>query len=266
MNASASLKFSYIGLILFLMYLPIIILIVLSFNQSVYSMQWSGFSMQWYQELWQDQAIWLAALNSLLLGASNAICATVLGCLAAINLYRYSFFSKKITKASLIALLIAPDIMLGVSFLLLFSFLHIKLGFLTLLGAHITFCLPFVTITIYSALSSCDKNIFEAAKDLGASEFKIIMKILLPILWPALLASWLLSFTLSLDDVIISYFISGPNFEILSLKIYALARSGLKPELNALCTVIFGVTLCLVVAFHLMLYYQRKTRKIPYEN
>ncbi len=266
MNTSNHLKFSYIGLILLLMYLPIVILIILSFNQSTYSMEWSGFSMHWYQELWQDQAIWLATLHSLILGSSNAICATVLGFLAAVNLYRYSFFSKSITKASLIALLIAPDIMLGISFLLLFNFLKIKLGFFSLLAAHITFCLPFVTITIYSALSSCDKNIFEAAKDLGASEFTIIIKILLPILWPALLASWLLSFTLSLDDVIISYFISGPNFEILPLKIYGLARSGIKPELNALCTVIFSVTLCLVIAFHLMLYYQRKTRKVSYEN
>jgi spermidine/putrescine transport system permease protein len=141
-----------------------------------------------------------------------------------------------------------PDIVLGISLLLLFSFFHINLGFTSLFLAHVTFCLPFVIITVYTRLTGIDKNIFEAAKDLGANEFIILLKITLPLLLPAIIASWLLSFTLSFDDVMISYFVAGPSFEILPLKIYSMARIGVKPELNALCSMIFLITLLVVVS------------------
>lgn len=264
MQSSSKLKVGYIGLVLALLYLPVLVLIVLSVNDSTYSMQWHGFSLAWYQELGRDQEIWLAAFNSLILGLSAATCATLLGSLAAINIYRYRFFGKRAIHACMFVLLIAPEIILGIALLLLFNIMQIKLGFLSLLCAHITFCLPFVAITVYSTLSGCDTNIFEAAKDLGASEFVVVRKIIFPMLWPALLAGWLLSFTLSLDDVMISYFVSGPEFEILPLKIFALARLGLKPELNALCTIMFGVTLCLVVAAHHILKRQQSNREINY--
>jgi spermidine/putrescine transport system permease protein len=131
--------------------------------------------------------------------------------------------------------------------------LKISLGFWSLLLAHITFCIPFVVVTVYSRMASFDNNIFEAAKDLGAKDLIIFSRIVLPLLWPALLAGWLLSFTLSLDDVIISYFVTGPGFEILPLKIYSMVRLGVKPEINALCTVTFALTLFLVVLSQLAL-------------
>ena len=134
-----------------------------------------------------------------------------------------------------------------VPLLILFTFLQLKLGFISLLLAHVSFCIPFVVVTTYSRLVSFDKNIFEAAKDLGAGDFLILRKIIFPLLWPALFASWLLSFTLSLDDVIISYFVAGPEFQILPLQIYSMVKAGIKPEINALCSVLFCITVALII-------------------
>jgi spermidine/putrescine transport system permease protein len=150
-------------------------------------------------------------------------------------------------------LILSPDIVMGISLLILFSLLKITLGFWSLLLAHITFCIPFVVVTVYSRIVSFDEYIFEAAKDLGARDSVILTRIILPLLWPALAAGWLLSFTLSIDDVIISYFVAGPDFEILPLKIYSMVRLGVKPEINALCTVTFGLTLILIVISQLTL-------------
>ena len=119
--------------------------------------------------------------------------------------------------------------------------------------SHISFCIPFVVVTTYSRLVSVDKNIFEAAKDLGASEGIIFWRVIIPLLWPALFAGWLLSFTLSLDDVIISYFVAGPEFEILPLRIYSMVRSGITPEINALCSALFSVTLLFIIVSQLVL-------------
>jgi spermidine/putrescine transport system permease protein len=147
----------------------------------------------------------------------------------------------------LFILIVSPDIVMAISLLILFSTLKVELGFWTLLLSHITFCLPFVAVTVYSRISSFDKFIFEAAKDLGASDPVIFMRIIVPLLWPAILVGWLLSFTLSLDDVIISYFVTGPDFQILPLQIFSMVRLGVKPELNALCSVMFGLTLLIVL-------------------
>lgn len=142
---------------------------------------------------------------------------------------------------------------MGISLLILFFLLKMRLGFWSLLLSHITFCIPFVAVTVYSRLSGLDKNVFEAARDLGANDFMSFRRIIIPMLWPAILAGWLLSFTLSLDDVIISFFVTGPDFQILPLYIYSLVRIGLKPELNALCSVMFAITLFIVVLFQLIL-------------
>jgi spermidine/putrescine transport system permease protein len=131
--------------------------------------------------------------------------------------------------------------------------MKISLGFFTLLFAHITFCIPFVAVTVYSRITGLDKNIFEAARDLGAKDFTIFLRIIIPLLWPAIIAGWLLSFTLSLDDVIISYFVTGPDFQILPLQIFSMVRLGVTPEVNALCSVMFTVTLFIVIISQLML-------------
>lgn len=245
--------FSYVTSIYLFFYIPIIILIIYSFNDAQYSLLWHGFSLRWYTELFADTDLWIAVWHSLVLGVLAASAAMCIGSLAAISLYRYLFMGRQLLYGLIFILILSPDIVMGISLLILFSFIKISLGFWSLLLAHITFCIPFVVVTVYSRMASFDEYIFEAARDLGANDIVILLRILLPLLWPAMLAGWLLSFTLSLDDVIISYFVTGPGFEILPLKIYSMVRLGVKPEINALCAVTFALTLVLVVLSQVVL-------------
>jgi spermidine/putrescine transport system permease protein len=238
---------SYLTGIYLFFYIPIIVLIVYSFNDAQYSLVWHGFSMRWYHELFQDGDLWIAVLHSLVLGFAAATIAMCIGGLMAISLFRYSFFGRRLLNGLIFILILSPDIVMGISLLILFSLLQVTLGFWSLLLAHITFCIPFVVVTVNSRIVSFDQYIFEAAKDLGATDTIILTRIILPLLWPALFAGWLMSFTLSIDDVIISYFVAGPDFEILPLKIYSMVRLGVKPEINALCTVTFCLTLLLIL-------------------
>lgn len=247
----------YLALIYAFLYIPIAIVIWLSFNDARYSLLWHGFTWKWYVTLAHDADIIQVAINSLILGIFAASLATVLGAFAAINLYRYRFFGHKGIYNLLFMMIIMPDIVIAIALLLLFKTLHLKLGFWTLLLAHTTFCLPFVFITTSSRLSGMNKHIIEAARDLGATEQVIFFRVLLPLLLPALISGWLLSFTLSLDDVIISYFVTGPGFEILPLKIYSMVRLGVNPEINALSTILFTLTLFVVFTSQLL------TRKKP---
>lgn len=237
---------SYLTAVYMFFYIPIIVLIVYSFNDAQYSLVWHGFSMRWYHDLFSDSDLWISVFHSFVLGISSATIAMGIGGLTAISLYRYKFFGRKFLYGLIFILILSPDIVMGISLLILFSLLKVTLGFWSLLLAHITFCIPFVVVTVYSRIVSFDQFIFEAAKDLGAKDSVILTRIVLPLLWPALFAGWLLSFTLSIDDVIISYFVAGPDFEILPLKIYSMVRLGVKPEINALCTVTFGLTLVLI--------------------
>lgn len=246
-------KIGYLSLIYSFFYIPIIVLIVYSFNNSQFSLVWHGFTWHWYQDLFIDDDLWVATWHSFYLGITAATLATIIGMLAAISIYRYRFRGKQFLNGLVFIMILSPEIVTGAALLILFTALQLKLGFLTLLLAHATFCIPFVIVTTYSRLVSLDKNIFEAAKDLGANDWLILRRILLPLLAPALFAGWLLSFTLSLDDVIVSYFISGPEFEILPLRIFAMVRSGIKPEINALCSVLFCFTLFMVVLSQLAL-------------
>jgi spermidine/putrescine transport system permease protein len=244
---------SYLTAIYLFFYIPIICLIVYSFNNAQYSLVWHGFSMRWYQELFSDSDLWISVWHSIVLGVSAATIAMCVGGLTAITMYRYDFFGRRLLFGLIFILILSPDIVMGISLLILFSLMKVTLGFWSLLLAHITFCIPFVVVTVYSRIVSFDEYIFEAAKDLGAKDSVILSRIILPLLWPALLSGWLLSFTLSIDDVMISYFVAGPDFEILPLKIYSMVRLGVKPEINALCTVTFGLTLLLVALSQLVL-------------
>ncbi len=244
---------SYLTAIYLFFYIPILVLIAYSFNNAQYSLVWHGFSMRWYNDLFSDSDLWVAVLHSCILGISAATIAMCIGGLTAISLYRYHFFGRKILYGLIFILILSPDIVMGISLLILFSLLQVTLGFWSLLLAHITFCIPFVVVTVYSRIVSFDEYIFEAAKDLGAKDSVILTRIILPLLWPALFSGWLLSFTLSIDDVIISYFVAGPDFEILPLKIYSMVRLGVKPEINALCAVTFGLTLTLIVISQVIL-------------
>ncbi|MEA5103221.1 spermidine/putrescine ABC transporter permease PotC [Pantoea sp. S18] len=234
-------------------YIPIIILIVNSFNSSRFGINWQGFSTQWYRLLMNNDSLIQAAQHSLLMGVLSASCATIIGSLTAVALYRYRFRGKPFVSGMLFVVMMSPDIVMAISLLVLFMLLGISLGFWSLLFSHNTFCLPFVVITVYSRLKGFDVRMLEAAKDLGASEVTILRKILLPLALPAVAAGWLLSFTLSMDDVVVSSFVTGPSFEILPLKIYSMVKVGVSPEVNALATILLLLSLLLVALSQLLL-------------
>jgi spermidine/putrescine transport system permease protein len=236
----------YLVFIYVFLYFPMAVLIIYSFNNSQYSLTWKGFTLAWYHLLLTDGTLLQVALNSLTVATCAATLATVIGTTAAVSLYRYRFFGRQVLYALIYVLIMSPDIVMGISLLILFVSIRLPLGFWTLLLAHITFCIPFVVVTVYSRMSGFDRHILEAAKDLGASEYQIFRSIILPLLMPAVLAGWLLSFTLSMDDVIISFFVTGPGFEVLPLRIFSMVRLGVKPEINGLCTIMFVLTLVFI--------------------
>ena len=253
MSPRGAVRIAYLILIYGFLYLPILVLIVYSFNDAKYSLEWRGLTWAWYQNLFDDPDLLQAALNSVLIAALSATVATGIGALAAVALYRYEFFGKPLLRGLIFVLMMTPDIVMGIALLILFASLSLPLGFWTLLLAHITFNIPFVVVTVLSRISGFDRHLIEAAKDLGATEFQTVRRIVLPLLMPAVAAGWLLSFTLSMDDVMVSFFVTGPTFEILPLKIYSMVRLGVTPEINALCTIMLGVTLFLILIAQLLL-------------
>jgi spermidine/putrescine transport system permease protein len=237
----------YIGAVYLFLYTPILVLVVYSFNASRLSTQWTGFTLAWYRRLAANQALLEAAGNSLIVAVSAATIATVLGTLAAMVIYRYRFKGRGLINGGLYVLTVSPDIVMGISLLVLFVGAGLPLGFTTLLLGHVTFCLPFAAITVMARLKGFNAHLVEAAQDLGADEVTIFRRIVFPLIWPAVLAGWLLSFTLSLDDVMVSFFITGPGFEILPLRIYSMVRLGVKPEINALCAILLVFTFIVVL-------------------
>lgn len=247
-----TVRFSFMSVVYGFLYLPIIVLIVNSFNANKFGMKWDAFTTKWYETLVNNDSLMQAAWHSINVAVFSATAATVIGSLTAVALFRYNFKGKNAVNGMLFVVMMSPDIVMAISLLALFLVLGAQLGFFTLLIAHITFCLPFVVVTVYSRLNGFDVKMLEAAKDLGASEWTILSKIILPLAKPAVAAGWLLSFTLSLDDVIISSFVTGPTYEILPLKIYSMVKVGISPEVNALATVMLVVSLTLVILSQLI--------------
>ncbi|MAE39421.1 spermidine/putrescine ABC transporter permease PotC [uncultured Psychrobacter sp.] len=243
----------YLSLIYLLLYLPIIVLVVMSFNESKTGYNWGGFSLKWYESLFNNQAMLDAFWHSIVLGLIAATVSTLIGTLTAMALHRYDFRGKGLLNGLLFVLMMSPEIVLAISLLALFLLIGLQLGFVSLLIAHITFCLPFVVITVFARLSSLDERLMEAARDLGASESTMIRTVLIPVILPAVMAGWLLAFTLSLDDVVVSTFVTGPSYEILPLRIYSMVRVGLKPEVNAVGTLLLAASLVLVIMSQLLL-------------
>ncbi|WP_319777769.1 spermidine/putrescine ABC transporter permease PotC [Maridesulfovibrio sp.] len=243
----------YAGMIFLFLYLPLAVMVAYSFNSSKYSMNWKGFTFDWYFKLAGNDRLIETAVNSLLLASVSATVATLLGTVAAVLITKYRFHGRKVMQGSLYVVMMAPDIVMGISLLILFVAVSIPLGFWTLLLAHVTFSVPFVVITVSARLKGLDPHLLEVAKDLGAGDYETFRHIIVPLAWPSVLSGWLLSFTLSMDDVIVSFFTTGPTFEILPLRIYSMVRLGVKPEVNALCAVMIAVTLVLVTLSQLLI-------------
>lgn len=237
----------YLTLVYALLYLPILVLIIYSFNDSRTGYRWGGWSLRWYEALFDNHAMVQAMWNSLWLALAAATVSTLIGGLTALALHRYQFRGKQALRGMLFVVMMSPEIVLAIALLALFLLVGLQLGFVSLLLAHVTFCLPFVVITVMARLSGLDERLLEAARDLGAGEFTTVRTILVPVMMPALLAGWLLGFTLSLDDVVVSTFVSGPGYEILPLRIYSMVRVGLKPEVNALGSLLLVFSLVMLV-------------------
>ncbi|EOG1932952.1 spermidine/putrescine ABC transporter permease PotC [Providencia stuartii] len=241
-----TLRGGFMAIVYAYLYIPIIILIVNSFNESRFGISWQGFSTKWYELLINNDSLLQAAGHSLTMAIISATFATIIGTLTAVALFRYRFRGKPFVGGMLFVVMMSPDIVMAISLLVLFMLLGGSLGFWSLLFSHITFCLPFVVVTVYARLKDFDVKMLEAARDLGAGEFTILRKIILPLAFPAVVAGWLLSFTLSMDDVVVSSFVTGPSYEILPLKIYSMVKVGVSPEVNALATVLLIMSLVLV--------------------
>ncbi len=250
------------------LYVPILILIVYSFNDSRLVTVWSGFSFKSYVELFEDQQILNAAWLSLKIAFLCACMSLILGLMASLALVRFGRFRGHLTFAGMItAPLVMPEVITGLSLLLLFVAMEQALGWpagrgmLTIFIAHVTFSTAFVTVILSSRLREVDRSIEEAAMDLGASPLKVFFVITLPIISPALLAAWLLGFTLSLDDLVIASFVSGPGSTTLPMKVFSSVRLGVSPKINALATIIiFLVSFGVLLAGWLSLRWEKKRK------
>jgi putrescine transport system permease protein len=224
------------------LYLPIAILVINSFNASRLVTVWGGWSTRWYEALLHDRAMLEAAWTSLRIAALSASAATVLGTLAAVTLVRAGRFRGRIGFSAMVyAPLVMPEVITGLSLLLLFVALGVDRGFWTVTVAHTTVTLSFVTVVVQSRLLSFDRSLEEAAMDLGCPPLKTFLTITLPLIFPAVAAGWMLAFTLSFDDLVIASFTTGPGATTLPMRIYSEVRLGVKPEINAICTVMLAV-------------------------
>lgn len=249
------LRWAYLSIVYAFLYIPIIIVVIFSFNNSKVSLLWHGFTWHWYRILFTDGDLGLVVWHSLWLGICASTIATGLGMIASTALYRYRFLGRQTLQLMIFMLIIMPDLVLGVALLILMNFSHFSLGFWSLLVAHITFCLPFAVVIIGNQLRQLNKHILEAGRDCGANAWQLFQKILMPLIMPGLVASWLLSFTMSIDDVVISYFVSGPDYEILPLRIYSMVKMGVNPEINALSTLLLIFTIGMTCVAYM---YQRR--------
>lgn len=235
------------------LYLPICILVIYSFNASRLVTVWGGWSTRWYAELLRDSALLDAAFVSLRVAAISATAATVLGTLAAIALVRFGRFRGRLPFSALIfAPIVMPEVITGLALLLLFVAIDADRGLWTVTIAHTTLTLCFVTLVVQSRLVTFDRSLEEAAMDLGCPPLRTFLTVTLPLIWPAVAAAWLLAFTLSLDDLVIASFTTGPGATTLPIRVYSDVRLGVKPEINAICTVMIAIVAVAVATVSLL--------------
>ena len=237
----------YLGLILFLIYAPIVTLIVLSFNASKSRAKWGGFTLHWYSSLFQDKAIMAALYNTLLIALVSAVLATIIGTAASIGINAMKSKGKTVMLGITNIPILNSEIVTGISLMLLFIACRVTLGFSTILLAHITFCIPYVILSVLPKLKQTSKSTYEAAQDLGAGPVYAFFKVVFPDIWPGVVSGFLMAFTMSLDDFIITHFTKGPGVDTLSTKIYAEVRKGIRPEMYALSTLLFVSVLVLMI-------------------
>ncbi len=250
----------YLLLILAFMYLPIAVMVIYSFNESREMGTWTGFSFEWYKELFQDEEIMQALLYTVLLAIISSIISTIVGTITALGLHGYGKRSKALIMNITYIPVVNPDIVTGISLMLLFIFAGMgsSRGFLTILISHIVFSIPYVIFSVMPKLRQINFSKYEAAQDLGASPSQALRKVILPELLPGILSGFMLAFTLSLDDFVVTFFTKGNGVQNLSTVIYAMTKRGITPKLNALSTLMFLAILILLIIINV---YQSKGRK-----
>lgn len=246
-----SLKYIYLAIAVIFLYMPIFVLIVFSFNTTKSHSVMSGFTFKWYRELLNDRAILTSLRNTVIVAVSASFLSTVLGTLAAFGINNMKKMPKQMTLSVNNIPIVNPEIVTGVSLMLLFVFfaarMNFKLGFMTLIIAHITFDAPYVVLNVMPRFRQMDKNLIDAAEDLGCSPSQAFFKAVLPEIFPGVISGFLMAFTFSLDDFVVSYFVSGTSVQTLPVMIYSMTRKQVSPKINALSTIIFLVVVLVLV-------------------
>ena len=234
----------FVILVMLFNYLPIIVVVVYSFNASKYG-NWEGFSLSWYEELFRDRQIMRSLKNSLVLAFSSCALSILIGTAGAVGMAKSHFKTKNLLENVSMIPMMLPEIILGMAYLAFFSLLKVDFGMMTLIIAHTTFCIPYIFINVQSRLVGLDPAYVEAARDLGASQTRAFYDVTLPLIAPAITSGALLAFAMSMDDVVISFFVTGTTSNTLPLQVYSMLKLGVTPEVNALCTLmllaVFGV-------------------------
>ena len=240
------------ALVMVFFYLPIAILIGFSFNTSRLNIIWEGFTLEWYAAIWRDRVLVETLENSLIVAAFSTLLAVVLGTGGAWLLYRYRFPGIRMWQTLIFIPMIIPEVIMGVSLLILFVVINLELGYATIIISHVTFCFPFVMVAVQARLAGLDPALEEAAMDLGATPMGAFRKVLVPYLMPAIVSGALMSFTLSLDELIVTYFTASAGTRTLPLEIFGRVKKGLDPTLNAISTVFILSTVVLVIATEIL--------------
>ena len=245
----------YFGLIFFFLYMPIGIMIFMSFNSGRNSTVWKGFSFKWYGELFKSKELMNALGNTLVIALLASVFATILGTAAAIGIRNFKGRSRAVIQNVSNLPIISPDIVMGVSLMLLFSFLgvlfHFEMGFWTVLISHICFCVPFVVLNVMPRLRRMDQSVYDAALDLGCNQWQAFWKVVIHELMPGIFSGMLISFTYSMDDVVITHFTQGASFNNLSTKIFEMLRRQVRPTVNALSALLFAAIIIVLVLINI---------------
>jgi len=244
---------AWTGLVFAFLYIPILLLLIFSFNSSKLNIRWESFSLKWYAALFNNEQLIHAFQNSLIVASVTTVLSTLLGTIGAWLLYRYKFPFQRALGLLIFIPMVMPEVLMGVSLLVEFvNLLKIPLGHLTLIIAHTTFCFPFVLVGVQARLHGLDPFLEEAAMDLGATPIRAFWLVIVPYLTPAIVSGALMSFTLSLDEYIVSVFTTGPTSQTLPLKVYGMAKIGLNPQLNALSAIFIFATFFIVLGSELI--------------
>lgn len=256
MNKNKLFRNLFIILVYIFLFLPIIILILYSFNDSKMNIIFTHFTLRWYQELIHNQELLNAFSNTLIIAITSTAISTVIGTISAVGLFKYKFPGKNLINGLIYIPIVIPEIVLGISLLSVYTLSKLELGIGTILLSHIAFSIPYVITSVRSTLNPMTSQIEEASYDLGASKLKTFWYVTLPMIFPGVVSGAALAFTLSLDDVVISYFTAGPGSNTLPLKIYSMIKTGITPDVNALSSIILLITIIVLTGATI---YQTKT-------